>query len=156
MEILCHTHEMTRDLAEEIYKKLPILAGCGKTATVVCLSGELGSGKTTLVGFIAKKFGVKNPIISPTFVIMKNYKIRNSYFDKLVHIDAYRLESAGQLENLGWLDVVGNPRNIIFIEWPERVAGILPKNCVKINLKHLGGDSRQIKILWPKKKKTKK
>ncbi len=156
METICKNREETGLLAGEIHSKLLKLGGVGAHAVIVCLSGELGTGKTTLVGFLAEHFGIESNIISPTFVIMKNYKVRDSCFKTLVHIDAYRLESSDELAKLGWQEILENGENIIFVEWPERVGGLLPENCVKIELRHLGGDVRQIKILWPEKKKTKK
>lgn len=98
----------------------------GNHATVITLSGDLGAGKTALVKKAAEFFGVNETITSPTFVIQKEYEIDNSLtpFKKMVHIDAYRLENASELEYLGWKEIISDPQTIIFLEWPEMVSGI--------------------------------
>lgn len=117
-------------------------------ATVVALSGELGAGKTTLTQEIARQLGIKENVNSPTYVIMKKYKIplSTSHFRFLIHIDAYRLESEQELEKLGWQEIIADPENLILIEWPERVKKLIPKDTMKILLKH-GGKHRLIDIL---------
>ena len=105
-------------------------------ATVVALQGDLGSGKTYFVQNFGKILGVTEPIISPTFVIMNIYRIDWRGFKKLVHIDAYRLEKEQELLNLGWEKLLEDSENIIFIEWPERVEGLIPKESKRILFKH--------------------
>ena len=123
-------------------------------ATVVGLYGDLGAGKTTFTQAIAKNLGVSDIVTSPTFVIMKVYDIsytsnpatRNHNFDKLIHIDAYRIENSSELLHLGWKEIISNPNNLILIEWPERVADIMPEHT-KIYLKTLEAeDHREIII----------
>ena len=116
-------------------------------ATVIGLQGDLGSGKTAFVQSIAKIFGVAEYVTSPTFVIQKRYKINNSNhneFKNLIHIDAYRLDSGEELLNLGWREILSNPKNIIFIEWSERVAEILPPDIKKIYYKFIDDKTREI------------
>lgn len=113
-------------------------------ATVIGLSGDLGSGKTTFVQAIAKEFGIIEHVTSPTFVIMKKYGIKHSHFNTLVHIDAYRLESGAELAALAFNEIVGNSKNIIFIEWPERVKEVLPKNMIKIKFVFVDETARDI------------
>jgi tRNA threonylcarbamoyladenosine biosynthesis protein TsaE len=116
-------------------------------AVVIALQGDLGTGKTTLTKDIAYKLGIKSDITSPTFVIEKIYglpKNKNSRFDRLVHIDAYRLNRSEELDAIGWHDVVNDPKNLILIEWPENVEKALPKNVVKVNLKHVNETTREI------------
>ena len=105
-------------------------------ATVVVLQGELGSGKTAFAKALGKMMGINEHIVSPTFVIMKSYNIDWKGFKKLIHVDAYRLESESELLNLGWNELVENPQHLILIEWPERVEGILPKDSRRIFFKH--------------------
>ena len=105
-------------------------------ATVVALQGELGSGKTAFAKALGKMMGINEHIVSPTFVIMKSYDIDWKGFKKLIHVDAYRLESESELLNLGWNELVENPQHLILIEWPERVEGILPKDSRRIFFKH--------------------
>ncbi|OHA92458.1 MAG: tRNA (adenosine(37)-N6)-threonylcarbamoyltransferase complex ATPase subunit type 1 TsaE [Candidatus Zambryskibacteria bacterium RIFCSPHIGHO2_01_FULL_46_30] len=105
-------------------------------ATVVGLQGELGSGKTAFAKALGKMMGIDEHIVSPTFVIMKSYDINWRGFRKLIHIDAYRIESESELLNLGWDTLVENPQYLILVEWPERVEGILPKDTRRIFFKH--------------------
>jgi len=97
---------------------------------------ELGSGKTAFAKALGKMMGINEHIVSPTFVIMKSYNIDWKGFKKLIHVDAYRIESESELLNLGWNELVENPQHLILIEWPERVEGILPKDSRRIFFKH--------------------
>jgi len=117
-----------------------------KNAIVVAMYGDLGSGKTTLTQNICKKLGVKNKIISPTFVIMKKYKIESEKFKNLIHIDTYRLDKNEDMINLGWEEIVSNNENIIIVEWPERIEKLIPKDCVVIRLTHIDDENRGIVI----------
>lgn len=118
----------------------------GARATVVALSGDLGAGKTTFVQAIAKELGIEEPVNSPTFVIEKVYSIQGSTlnaFKCLVHIDAYRLNSAQEISVLGWPQLVADPGNLIFVEWPEHVSGAVPHDAIRIVLSGTG-DERTI------------
>ena len=116
----------TEAFAQELLQKI-------KT-NVVGLYGDLGSGKTALTKSIAKHLGVTEEITSPTFVIAKFYKGKER---NLVHIDAYRLEHFSELESLGFKEWAADPKNLVVIEWPEKVQEILPThdrvNCVFVN-----------------------
>jgi tRNA threonylcarbamoyladenosine biosynthesis protein TsaE len=115
--------------AEKIIKMLPEKK---ETAALITLQGDLGAGKTTFVQAFAKALGVTATVQSPTYVLMKNYDISKSSnsdfpFTKLVHIDAYRLEKPEQFSSLKPEQFLQDPKNIICIEWPERIEGMLPK-----------------------------
>lgn len=116
-------------------------------AKIIAMSGDLGAGKTTLTQEIAKELGIKSPVASPTFVIMKIYKIESpkSYlkqFKKLVHIDAYRLEGAKELLKIGWDNIYNDKDNLIIIEWPENVKECLDKNTNFVYLNHQDEETR--------------
>lgn len=115
-----------------------VLAGISRAshAMVIALSGDLGAGKTTFTQEVAKVLGVEEHVVSPTFVIQKIYALKEQKFDRLIHIDAYRLESARELEHLGWHDLCADPGNLILIEWPERVTELIPADAVRIALSH--------------------
>lgn len=134
----------TEKIAEDFVKKLSVYAE--DRALIVGLYGDLGSGKTTFTQDIAKIFGIKENITSPTYVIEKIYNINHSEFKKFIHVDAYRLDSGKELLALEWERTLGDPKNIIFIEWPERVKEILPENHLKINFKFLSEFEREIEI----------
>jgi tRNA threonylcarbamoyladenosine biosynthesis protein TsaE len=122
---LKETYELAaKFVAEEL------LCCCKKRekATVVGLFGELGAGKTSFTQGIAKAFGIKDHMTSPTFVLEKIYKLGKKFkYERLIHIDAYRLNGGEDVKALGWDDIMENPKNIVFIEWPERIEGLLPK-----------------------------
>lgn len=114
----------------------PVLYNTDMKATVVGLQGELGSGKTHFVKMLGKMMGIEEHITSPTFVIMKVYNIDFRGFKKLIHIDAYRIEKESELLRLGWQDLIKNPENLILVEWPERVEGLMPEDSRRIFFKH--------------------
>ena len=123
-----------------------LLAGVpkGERATVVALSGDLGAGKTTLTQSIARALGVAESVISPTFVIMKIYETKNGAHKRLVHIDAYRLNSTDELLRLGWKELAEDPDNLILVEWPERVPEAIPGDAFRVALSHLNEDEREM------------
>jgi tRNA threonylcarbamoyl adenosine modification protein YjeE len=113
------------------------------SATILALSGDLGAGKTTFAQGIARSLGVAEQVTSPTFVIEKIYQLENQKFSRLIHIDAYRLNDAHELEVLGWKEITADPANLIVIEWPEKVAGLIPEDAIRLSFRG-SGDSREI------------
>ena len=114
--------------------KLPALSS---RAVVVALRGELGAGKTTFVQGVAKGLGVKEKILSPTFVIVKSYQLKTINYKLLYHIDCYRIKDERDLLALDWEEIASDPKNIVLIEWPERVKKILPKDAISISFETL-------------------
>lgn len=116
-------------------------------AKVLYLSGELGSGKTTLTKEIATLLGVREKVVSPTFVIMKKYKTKDKKIKNLIHMDAYRLDKKEELVNFGWEEILSNKENLIIVEWPERVFENIKDSQIKVFLEHQDNNKRKIKIL---------
>lgn len=116
------------------------------SATVVTLSGELGAGKTTFAQGIARALGVEEVVTSPTYVIEKIYTLSGQKWERLVHIDAYRLKSAHELEVLGWKELLLDAGNLVVLEWPEHVAGIIPANATALRF-DIDGDARIIEVI---------
>lgn len=114
------------------------------TAALIGLSGDLGSGKTAFVKGVAKALGVKEEVTSPTFVIEKFFAIDHPPFTRLIHIDAYRIEHSSELASLRWKETVADPKNLIFIEWPEKIADILPKGMQMLTFKFIDETTREI------------
>jgi len=119
-----------------------------KRAVVFALQGNLGSGKTTFIQGFGQGMEVEEKILSPTFVILKQYRtgkekssIRNVY-----HIDCYRVEGAEDIDVLGWDDIIENPQNVVLVEWAERIQEILPQDVVWITFKSQGEKKRTITI----------
>jgi tRNA threonylcarbamoyladenosine biosynthesis protein TsaE len=114
---------------------------------VITLSGDLGSGKTTLAQEICKLLGVVEHVSSPTFVIQKRYALAHVDFDTLVHIDAYRLTKGSELALLGFEKDCENPRTITLLEWPEQVQEVIPAYAYQVALAHVSSDMREIQAL---------
>jgi len=113
-------------------------------ATLVTLSGDLGSGKTSFTQAAARALGIREPLTSPTFVLAKSYDLSGQEFAKLVHIDAYRLTEGKDLGALDFAHTLEDSRTLIMLEWPEIVQDGLPKADVAITLKVSGENTRDI------------
>jgi tRNA threonylcarbamoyladenosine biosynthesis protein TsaE len=107
-----------------------------KGAVVLALKGDLGSGKTTFTQGFLRGLGIRGKAQSPTFVIFKRFALRDLPFTNVYHFDCYRIKKADELKILGIKEILENPKNIVLIEWPERIKNILPKNIRKIEFKH--------------------
>jgi len=127
------TKKIARDLARQ-------LTG----GEILALYGELGSGKTTFVQGLAKGLGIKDRILSPTFVLMRHYDCRVGTF---YHIDCYRIDTGEQAEGLGLEEILADPHAVVAIEWAERIEKLLPQNCLRIYFEYFGGTTRQIKVV---------
>jgi tRNA threonylcarbamoyladenosine biosynthesis protein TsaE len=136
-EILTHSSEETTNWGRELAKRLtaPVL---------VLLTGDLGSGKTTLTKGIVAGLGVadENEVTSPTFTLVHVY----GKDSKVYHADLYRIESFHDFETLGLEDVFAKPA-IVILEWSERFPLQSPWPKIHIRLEHHGGDSRLISVL---------
>lgn len=103
---------------------------------IVAISGELGAGKTTLVQAICRGYEVEEPVTSPTFALVHEYRGPRS---PVFHLDLYRLRDARDLLQLGWSDIVSADA-LVLIEWPERAEGEIPQGHTRITLDHVAGD----------------
>lgn len=133
--------EETEKLAGFLLKKL--LKNDHKNALVIALEGELGAGKTVFVKGIAKALKLKVKVKSPTFNLMKHYKMGPLV---LYHFDCYRLQDHRDLKILGIKEILNPPENIVLIEWSDRVKKILPKNQIKVHIDHIDKHTRKITI----------
>ncbi|MDE1875157.1 MAG: tRNA (adenosine(37)-N6)-threonylcarbamoyltransferase complex ATPase subunit type 1 TsaE [Patescibacteria group bacterium] len=118
-------------------------------AAVIALQGELGAGKTTFTKAFAAALGIPaETVTSPTFVIEKRFDIApaDSHFKRLVHIDAYRLDTSREIEKLGWRETIADPTNIVVIEWPENIGDALPPQAIRIAFTSTDENTRQIDI----------
>jgi tRNA threonylcarbamoyladenosine biosynthesis protein TsaE len=135
------TQKLGQDFAREILalkRKEP--------AIVLGLCGDLGAGKTTFLQGFAKGLGIKEIVNSPTFVILKRFKIKDVRFKNFYHIDCYRLENPEDILHLGFAEIISNPENIMAIEWPEKISKLLPKNIISIKFEHLEENKRKLTI----------
>ena len=113
-------------------------------ATVWGLQGDLGAGKTTLVQAIARVLGVGETVASPTFILQKRYPLAGQRFASLIHIDAYRLESAAELKPLRLEETLSDPENLVLFEWPERADAALPPHIKLLKLSVIDESTRRI------------
>jgi tRNA threonylcarbamoyladenosine biosynthesis protein TsaE len=136
IEFISHSAEETVELGRQLARRLipPVL---------VLLSGDLGSGKTTLSKGIIGGLGAarEEDVTSPTFTLV--HLFHNSC--KVYHVDLYRVEQSADLESLGLEDAVSEPA-VVLIEWPDRFSLRTDWPKVRVQLEHLEGDSRRISI----------
>jgi tRNA threonylcarbamoyladenosine biosynthesis protein TsaE len=113
-------------------------------ATVVCLTGDLGAGKTTLMQSVGKILGIENKMPSPTFVLRRDYVLSGCKYEykNLIHIDAYRLDKPEMINQVLTKEEIENPENLIVIEWGE----LLDKNLFTLTfeIKHVNENEREI------------
>lgn len=133
--------EDTKNLGQEIAKE--IVKRKDKSAFIVFLDGDLGTGKTTLVKEIIFALGIKEKVKSPTFTIIEPYELNDK---NIYHIDLYRINDPSELEIIGLREYLNESEAIIFIEWPEKSFGFLKKFDLKISLKHSSEEKRNCKI----------
>jgi tRNA threonylcarbamoyladenosine biosynthesis protein TsaE len=127
--------DATRQLATEFAATLA-------PDTTLALHGDMGVGKTTFVQGLAEGLGVHEHVTSPTFSIYTVYRGEGLM---LVHVDAYRLESAHQIEGLLLDEFLVSPW-VLAIEWPEKIAGWIPANALHVTLSIVDGDKHHVKL----------
>ena len=125
----------TKDFAKDLAKETPV-------GTIVALIGDLGSGKTTFAQGFAEGLDIYETIVSPTFKLVSEYDGEKC---KLIHVDTYRLDSIEEFLNICGEDIIRMPGAIILIEWADKIVN-LPDDIIKINIKIIGENKRNIKI----------
>lgn len=134
IEILTQSPEQTAILAEKIGKVIPY-------GTVIAAFGDLGMGKTLFAAALARGMGVTEQVTSPTFIYYNEYLGRIPF----CHIDAYRLEniSEEEQEQLGLIDCFAEEKTV-FVEWPQFIAQLLPKDTIKMQLSRGSCDQQRL------------
>ena len=118
------------------------LAECLPAGSVVALGGPLGAGKTRLVQAVAVALGAdRRDVVSPTFVLVHEYHGRRP----IIHMDAYRVKDEDEFEHLGAEEYFAAP-NVVFIEWAERMARLLPEGRLEIAISVGAGEEREFAI----------
>jgi tRNA threonylcarbamoyladenosine biosynthesis protein TsaE len=137
MDYFTQSARETKELGREI--------GAGlDSGETLALFGDLGGGKTTFLQGVALGLGVKDRILSPTFIISREYPLKKG--GKFYHFDWYRLDNEKQARLLGIKELFGG-KNIVAIEWADRAKSLLPKRRVEIYFKYQGENKRQITII---------
>jgi len=127
MKIITESEKQTLNLGKNLVLDL-------KGGEVIGLIGELGAGKTVFIKGLGQGLNIKNIITSPTFVLMKVYKVKGP-IKHLCHIDAYRLKSAQDLIDIGIKDYLNKKNAITVIEWADQVKNILPEDKILVKIK---------------------
>lgn len=123
--------EQTHKQAEEL---LDSLSAKNKEVVVVGFTGPLAAGKTEFIRGLLRSAGIKGTVTSPTYTIETVYQLPDSSFARAYHIDAYRLEGAPDLFNIGFEDRLADEEGIILIEWADRVDGALPEDAIWVDI----------------------
>jgi tRNA threonylcarbamoyladenosine biosynthesis protein TsaE len=135
MDFFSRSPEQTRRIGVRLGSAL-------QTGDVICLQGDLGAGKTTFVQGIAKGWGSQDSVSSPTFIIVNVY--RRADQNQLFHMDAYRLDSTSEAEELDLDSMLA--QGPLLIEWPERINGLVPDDRLWVKLEHIDEEERQMKF----------
>lgn len=135
MDFFSRSPEQTRRLGMHLGRSL-------QAGDVICLQGDLGAGKTTFVQGVALGWGSLDAVSSPTFILVNLY--RRGDEARLFHMDAYRLDSMPEAEELD-LDSMLD-QGPLLIEWPERIDGLVPAERLWIRLEHVDEEEREMKF----------
>jgi len=125
------TRVIARELAKKLSSKRP-----KSTALVVGFTGELGTGKTTFIKSFIRSMGVRKKITSPTFLIVRRFNIKHGGFENIYHVDAYRIKGGRELSAVGADEIFNSPKNIVLVEWADRVKDVLPKSTIWVKFKY--------------------
>jgi tRNA threonylcarbamoyladenosine biosynthesis protein TsaE len=138
MEIHTKVAEDTKNFGREFANNL-------KGGEIIALIGDLGAGKTTFVQGLAEGIGIKEEILSPTFILMRQYELTSKYF---YHVDLYRLEEnlEEEMKKIGIIDLWGKPENIFVIEWADKARDIIPESAIWVNIEKEENDGRKITV----------
>src|SRR5437588_3476335 len=120
LELVAPTAESMRDLAAAL---ATLLSG----GDVIVLTGDLGAGKTTFVQGAARALGVTDPVVSPTFTLVRRYRGSRPVF----HVDVYRLDRIQEVIDLGVEDLF-EPDGVTFVEWGDVIEGLLPEAYLEL------------------------
>lgn len=135
LDIITHSAEQTQRLGVRLGALL-------QAGDVICLSGDMGAGKTVFSAGIGQGWGAQYPLTSPTFNLVHEHR-RESDKTRLYHLDCYRLTSAADADSIG-LDDILNGRGVVIFEWPERIMSVLPKNRLWIQLRIVESTRRNL------------
>lgn len=152
MEIFSKSTNDTKKLAERVAQNL-------KAGDIILLYGNLGSGKTTFTQFLAEALESKDKVVSPTFILVREYKCKRNGIKKINHLDLYRITDEEEITKGGFLDFLNEPESISIIEWPEKIEKFIPalfchpelvsgssRGCIKITFEYVSENERKINV----------
>ena len=138
--IISNSEEETEALAARLAKELP-------RGSVLLLDGDLGAGKTVFSRGFARGLGISEPVSSPTYTIVQEYPLPGG--GMLYHLDLYRIDDSRSALAFGVDEFLDDPGSLALVEWPERIADILPAEAVRIEIRHLSDSGREICVTRP-------
>ncbi len=119
--------------------------GARTRPAILCLYGDLGSGKTTFVQGFAKGLGITTRLLSPTFIIVRHYSLpADESF--LCHIDLYRVKTSHDIAALGFSEIISDSKAYICVEWAEKLEGLLPEKRIDVRFVTRSNDTHDISI----------
>ncbi|HZY36039.1 MAG TPA: tRNA (adenosine(37)-N6)-threonylcarbamoyltransferase complex ATPase subunit type 1 TsaE [Mucilaginibacter sp.] len=124
----------------ELFLAASELVAFSENSRIFLFYGEMGAGKTTLIKSVCEYLGVTEPVTSPTFSIVNEYQGRD---EKIYHFDFYRLKNETEALDMGYEEYFYSGA-YCFIEWPEKIANLLPAHYVSVKIEVTGDSSRQI------------
>lgn len=136
LEVLSRSAEQTHRVGMRLGQLL-------RGGEVVCLEGPLGVGKTVLARGIGEGWGALTPVLSPSFVLVREHR-RAADPQRLLHVDFYRLQDPREAQGLGLEDWLEAPDAVVVVEWPERAAAVLPPQRLWVRLEFANGDRRRL------------
>jgi tRNA threonylcarbamoyladenosine biosynthesis protein TsaE len=137
--LITNSLEETQALSADLARKID-------SVSVLALYGDLGSGKTTFIQGLARGLNIEKKIISPTFIIMRTYKLPEKVTKKkfFYHVDLYRVGNKKDIQELGLIELMQDPQNLFAIEWPEKIKDLLPQKRLDIFFEYLDENKRKI------------
>ncbi len=133
-----HSEADTEEFAAHLAASLP--AG----NSILLLRGDLGAGKTVFARGFARGLGITEPVSSPTYTIAQEYELPRG--GRLCHLDLYRISDAAAGLAFGVDEILDDPSNVVLIEWPDRIASLLPKEVIEISIRHLDDHTRELRL----------
>jgi tRNA threonylcarbamoyladenosine biosynthesis protein TsaE len=135
LDIISHSSDQTQRLGARLGSLL-------KAGDIICLSGDMGAGKTVFASGIGRGWGAKMPLTSPTFNLVHDHT-READQQHLYHLDCYRLERVSDGDSIGLEDIL-NGNGAVLLEWPENIVSILPAQRLWIEIRVLEATRRNL------------
>jgi len=135
------TRKLGRILAKEVLESKP------ERGLIIGLEGDLGGGKTTFLQGFAKGVGIKEKVLSPTFIVLRKFRVKKLRFKSFYHVDCYRIQRPKEILGLGLKKIVSNPQNIVAIEWSDKIKKILPPKLLILKFRFVNKNTREICLI---------
>lgn len=136
-KLLSHSESDTEAFAEALARELP-------RGRVLTLDGDLGAGKTVFSRGFARGLGITEPVSSPTYTIIQEYSLPGG--GMLYHLDLYRITDSASALAFGVDEFLDDPASLALIEWPERIADIIPPDAIRVKIRHISDTERELTV----------